>query len=307
MFSRNCLIGVLALMCAATGVAHGAHAASNCSELYREIEATGAEADTQTVKAFLKRAEKLPDCDEAFRSALGRRVAVAILKDVDAALASGASAAAHKAEIEESLQFHPMWMAYAMLGDIAREGRDYETATQRYQQALQVIDDPDFTKVSPGDAMIAKIVRKAETARMLAGRYVAAPRTRGKPTGLGALTVRGFKIEKVAIPVTFQFGTTNFTKEGAAAAQDLLSQLTAQGKPDVTLVGHTDPVGSHASNQLLSEKRALAVARFLKQEGYDGNIITKGLGETRQFVPDDPKRYSKDELHQMSRRVELVR
>ena len=49
------------------------------------------------------------------------------------------------------------------------------------------------------------------------------------------------------------------------------------------------------------------MASFLKKEGYKGNILTKGMGEKNLFVPDDPKRYSEDELHQMCRRVELVR
>lgn len=307
MSSKKSIFAFLALACAGFGFSTAAHSASTCTALYEQISEAGDDIATDRIKDYFAQAEKLPDCDEAFRTALARRVAVAILSDVDEALKSGASAAAHQKALEESLEYYPMWMAYAMLGDIAREGRNYELATQRYQETLQVIDDGTFTKQAPPDAVIKKIVHKAETARMLSGRYVAAPRTRGKPTGLGALNVRGFKIEKVAIPVTFVFGKTAFTKEGEAAAADLLQQLIAQGNPDVTLVGHTDPVGPDLANQRLSEARALAVASYLKKEGYKGNIVTKGMGERKLFEPDDPGRYSKDELHQMCRRVELVR
>ncbi len=307
MRTRNSWITVLIVASAAMGWVSTAHSAANCVALYDKIRAAGDTVAPQTIKQFHQQAEKLPDCDANFRLALGRRVAVSILTQVDEALKAGSSTATQKPALEESLKYHPMWVALAMLGDIASEDRDHAQATKRYQEALQVIDDPEFTKKPPAKSTIKRIVKKAETTRMLASSYVAAPRTRGKPTGLGALRVRGFKIETVAIPVTFKFGTTEFTREGAAAAADLLVQLNAQGKPNVTLVGHTDPVGSHAANQVLSERRARALADYLRKQGYSGTIKTAGHGETRQFAPDDPKRYSRDELHQMSRRVELVR
>ena len=193
MSSKKTILAFLALACAGLGFSTAAHSASTCTALYEQISAAGEDIATDRIKEYFAQAEKLPDCDENFRTALARQVAVAMLSDVDEAIKSGASAAAHKKTLEESLEYYPMWMAYAMLGDIAREGRNYELAAQRYQETLQVIDDGTFTKQAPPDAVIKKIVHKAETARMLSGRYVAAPRTRGKPTGLGALNVRGFK------------------------------------------------------------------------------------------------------------------
>ena len=97
------------------------------------------------------------------------------------------------------------------------------------------------------------------------------------------------------------------TAKGEAAAADLFSYLKAQGSPKITLVGHTDPVGPAHSNQILSEERALAVKDYLMSSGYGGGIHIVGKGEHELYQPADASRYSIEELHQMSRRVELVR
>lgn len=61
-------------------------------------------------------------------------------------------------------------------------------------------------------------------------------------------------------------------------------------KPEVTLLrieGHTDSDGSPPANQTLSERRALAVARWLADAGIDcRRLLPVGFGETRPVVPN---------------------
>ena len=257
------------------------YAAQNCRDLYEEIQASAKYPDTDKLKDFYERAALLPDCDGAFRAALGRQIAVVLVLRVKHAVNSGASAGDHVPDLEESLRYYRLWQVLALLGDIARDEGDHDKAALRFQEALQAIDDPDLTNQVPEVTVIEALVKKAETERLLAKNYVAAPRTRGKPTGLGAPGVRGFMIEKVAIPITFVFGKTELTHKGAAAASDMLEQLKAQGQLDITLVGHTDPVGSDAANQVLyyAPSRLWQVLALLGDIARDEGDHDKAAGE----------------------------
>lgn len=68
-------------------------------------------------------------------------------------------------------------------------------------------------------------------------------------------------------------------------------------------VGHTDPRGSDAYDADLSLRRAEAVAAALAALGRAGTIETLGQGESAPFAPDDPTRYSEEELYTFDRRV----
>lgn len=62
-------------------------------------------------------------------------------------------------------------------------------------------------------------------------------------------------------------------------------------KPDITLIrieGHTDNDGGVGPNQTLSEKRAMAVARWLVGHGVAcSRVIPVGFGETKPLVPNN--------------------
>jgi outer membrane protein OmpA-like peptidoglycan-associated protein len=71
---------------------------------------------------------------------------------------------------------------------------------------------------------------------------------------------------------------------------------------ELEVEGHTDSVGGHASNQLLSEHRGTAVRDYLIQEGMAaGSVTTKGFGETQPVASNDTA-----QGRQQNRRVELV-
>ncbi|MEM8686214.1 MAG: OmpA family protein [Pseudomonadota bacterium] len=296
------LAAALFIFCGPTATAQ---AAVTCTQLYEETKT--ANQSVETLKALFAKAAARHDCDEEFKRGLGRKVSVAITADVEAALKRGSTLEELEIDLIDSLHYFRHWQVLATLGDIADGRRDRENATKRYQEALDAIQDKSLTNAPPAADIIRKIVNKAETSRLLSASYVAVPRTRGNATGLGAPSIRGVVIKKVAVPITFEFGTAEFTEKGAAAAQDLLSILKSQGAPSITLAGHTDPVGSEASNHALSIKRAERVREFLSAADYSSEIKIIGHGESRPFEPSNPEKYSVEELHQMSRRVELLR
>lgn len=66
--------------------------------------------------------------------------------------------------------------------------------------------------------------------------------------------------------------------------EDVLPLFTACATLEsVVITGHTDRIGSDTYNQKLSEKRAIAVASYLKSKGIATEIETRGAGE-RQAV-----------------------
>jgi OmpA-OmpF porin, OOP family len=71
---------------------------------------------------------------------------------------------------------------------------------------------------------------------------------------------------------------------------EVLAKLGGCAKVDMMLVtGHADRLGSQQYNQRLSEKRANAVADYLKSKGVAGEIDTLGAGKTQSIQPCDDK------------------
>jgi OOP family OmpA-OmpF porin len=86
---------------------------------------------------------------------------------------------------------------------------------------------------------------------------------------------------------SFDSGKADLKPEGRAKLDDVAAKLR---DPSVTIdsmsvTGHTDNVGSAASNQKLSERRAEAVKTYLVGKGLDGSKIrTQGKGLTQPIT-----------------------
>ena len=92
-------------------------------------------------------------------------------------------------------------------------------------------------------------------------------------------------------------------KSGANETMDrLATALREKSGRKVTIEGHTDNVGSDASNQSLSERRAQAVQMALTQRGVTRSQITAlGKGENFPIATNDSA-----DGRQSNRRVELI-
>jgi outer membrane protein OmpA-like peptidoglycan-associated protein len=103
--------------------------------------------------------------------------------------------------------------------------------------------------------------------------------------------------------VYFEFGKANLRTESYPALMEAAQIMKDNADIAVEIQGHTDNVGSDASNQKLSEKRAYSVMNWLVQYGgVDPKRLTaKGYGESRPIASNDT-----DEGRQLNRRTEFV-
>jgi OmpA-OmpF porin, OOP family len=104
--------------------------------------------------------------------------------------------------------------------------------------------------------------------------------------------------------IYFATGSDAIRPESAPTLKEIGAMLADHGDLKLTIEGHTDNVGSAASNQSLSEKRAEAVRQYLiEKHSIDGARLTaKGLGSTKPVGSNDTP-----EGRQNNRRVELVK
>jgi len=115
-------------------------------------------------------------------------------------------------------------------------------------------------------------------------------------------------VVKVGVPIilegiTFATGKAEITPESENTLRKALKTLTTYPDISVEIGGYTDNVGSDASNQKLSEKRANAVRDWLVRQGVDPKRITaKGYGESNPIAPNDTP-----EGKQKNRRIEFKR
>jgi outer membrane protein OmpA-like peptidoglycan-associated protein len=127
----------------------------------------------------------------------------------------------------------------------------------------------------------------------------------GNCGGIFLASVRGFTPTFRPIPINFVFAQSTFTPEGDKAASVLLACLKSENYRRVVLSGHTDKIGAAAYNMALSKRRLDAVASYLRQGGFSGELVLQPKGKSEPFQPDDPTAYSEDELNQLNRRVVL--
>jgi outer membrane protein OmpA-like peptidoglycan-associated protein len=122
---------------------------------------------------------------------------------------------------------------------------------------------------------------------------------------LGQARVEKLPNDVVRITMTSQtaFETNSAgIKPGFHSTMDKLADVVVRyGKTTLTVVGHTDDVGSNAYNQSLSERRALSVAQYLESKRVDSlRLATAGKGETQ------PRSTNNTEAgRQENRRVEI--
>jgi len=278
--------------------------ADACSRAFREVKAAQANLDVDRAAHAFDRLEQTDPCPGPEMARLGRAVAHIFYRR---AYAHTDDPAEQKRLVRRGLEYGRPWRLVAWAADIAMDAKDYEKAAEYYQHALDDIRDDKRNPTPPEKKIIASIHKKAQEASLLSPEYVKRTDRSGEPTGLACPTFRGYEPRRTAVPVQFEYDSVAFTVKGEKALEDMRIYLRRQGDSDIRLIGHTDPRGTEAYNQALSERRANAVKAALQQRGYKGRIRTSGRGETERFVPDDPGRYSQDERYQLDRRVELER
>lgn len=122
--------------------------------------------------------------------------------------------------------------------------------------------------------------------------------------------LKGATVERVGegILITFnsglQFDFNSYELQATTKSNlnDLAKTLNKYDDTDILIEGHTDSSGEDAYNQQLSEKRAAAVASYLKDKNVKGSRIhTEGYGESQPLQSNDT-----EAGRQQNRRVEVA-
>ena len=114
------------------------------------------------------------------------------------------------------------------------------------------------------------------------------------------VTERGLKIR--ISNIEFGFASSGLRKKGRRILDRVYKILQRYEKYDVIIEGHTDDVGTEAYNLGLSEKRALAVKKYLVNKGSDpARLKSIGMGESMPFYPNRG-----EENRRRNRRVEFL-
>ena len=108
-------------------------------------------------------------------------------------------------------------------------------------------------------------------------------------------------VKTVLNNIFFDSGKAELRPESFTELDKLFNLLRENSALKVEISGHTDDVGKDIDNQILSEKRALAVKDYLIKKGVNPvNIISVGYGKTKPIMPNDS-----EENRQINRRIEM--
>lgn len=124
----------------------------------------------------------------------------------------------------------------------------------------------------------------------------------GMAYGVSQLTIqfelpRTFTLDNVH----FSTGKSTLRQESYAELNELLEYMKLKPSLVIEIAGHTDNVGSDASNQVLSEERAARVRNYLISNGIaPDRVKANGYGENQPVAPN-----TSPEGRQKNRRTEV--
>lgn len=122
----------------------------------------------------------------------------------------------------------------------------------------------------------------------------------GTPKGVKVNNVGCEEMPKLG-DVHFEFDSAKLTAEGKSALDTIAAKLKDASVKSVTVVGHTDSIGSNEYNMSLSEKRAVNAMYYLIDQGVpSAKLKAEGKGESAPIASNMTK-----EGRAKNRRVEF--
>jgi outer membrane protein OmpA-like peptidoglycan-associated protein len=108
--------------------------------------------------------------------------------------------------------------------------------------------------------------------------------------------------KSVSFLLYFDTGSTEVTQDSRSTLEALFAEVARRQAVEVQVTGHTDRVGTDASNDRLSLERAQAVREMLVQRGLKASFIRAvGRGEREPLVPTPD-----EQPEPRNRRVEVI-
>jgi OOP family OmpA-OmpF porin len=130
--------------------------------------------------------------------------------------------------------------------------------------------------------------------------------------GRAAAPAKTTRAYELSADTLFAFNKSNLSSQGVTTVNNLANDLSQVSYDAVRVAGHTDPIGSDAYNQALSERRAGTVQGQLVNQGVPADRISAtGYGESQlKVTPADcasaKSRAALIECFQPNRRVEVT-
>ncbi len=125
-----------------------------------------------------------------------------------------------------------------------------------------------------------------------------------KPVEVITETVdEGQRVIGLNTDILFGFAEAVVAEAGAARIVEALADVP-QGTP-VLIGGHTDSIGDDASNQVLSQQRAEAIAAIVRSARPDLMLTVTGYGESQPVASNTKGGQDDPEGRALNRRVEL--
>lgn len=211
-----------------------------------------------------------------------------------------------------------LWQAAATIAEIEFDQRRFRAAAQKFDQAIEIVNNETYTPKEPSRAEIEGLLDRAAQARLLAanlaqgsakvGFVETISRTRdGTLGGIYSPKVRGITPRVVPTPITFDYRSATLTPQGEEAARELARAIKEQRPARVTLIGHTDIRGGADYNKKLSIARAEAVASFLRENEIDLPVAADGVGAEEPLHLTPTNGLTQEDIYALDRRVEWRR
>ncbi|GMA28436.1 OmpA family protein [Arenivirga flava] len=162
--------------------------------------------------------------------------------------------------------------------------------------------DRDITIVNNGDGTAV------ENGALVDAEPVAPVASVGSFPSMGSLA----PVESCGVTITledavlFDFDRYELRPDSVDVIRELAAALQESGSTNLVVSGHTDAIGTDAYNQRLSEQRADAVARGLREAGVTAAIDARGFGENEPVAPNELDGQDNPAGRQLNRRVEIV-
>ena len=140
---------------------------------------------------------------------------------------------------------------------------------------------PESTATDPGAAQSSLNTGGQAGGPLVPGNYPTAGTTRAPQQAAAAAPPPTREYT-----VYFAFGKATLSSDAQSVIQQAVASAKEAPMTRITVVGHTDTVGSEQYNQGLSERRAAAVRNALIAQGVSAQEISaSGVGESQLAVP----------------------
>lgn len=187
---------------------------------------------------------------------------------------------------------------YLLIGNFyGDDATQHERQPQGERGAYYFIDDVKVRVAPPGTALTPRPKESIPPPPKLVVADHAStkevPLPKAEPPQVG----KSMRLDNIG----FEFAKATLTPESKTELDELADMLIDYPNMRIEVEGHTDDVGSDASNMALSEARANAVVEFLLGRKIEKERITAhGYGETRPLKPN-----TDDASRALNRRVEF--